>query len=189
MSTPQGPQDPYGPNPYADPVQEHVPEQGGDRTAGGQQSAYSGYPQGSSGTQQDNAYQQGGGYATGPTGYLQGAPVGFADAVRNAFSHIATFRGRASRSAFWWFALLAAIAWAVLGIIQGRSTIAGTILYIIIGLPLWITSLSLTVRRLHDSNHTGWWWWIGLVPLVGWIVLLVFYIMPGTPGPNRYNRI
>ena len=109
--------------------------------------------------------------------------------MRNAFSHIATFRGRASRSAFWWFALAAAIAWAVLGIIQGRSTIAGTILYIIIGLPLWITSLSLTVRRLHDSNHTGWWWWIGLIPLVGWIVLLVFYIMPGTPGPNRYNRI
>ena len=127
MSTPQGPQDPYGPNPYADPVQEHVPEQGGDRTAGGQKSAYSGYPQGGSGTQQDNAYQQGVGYATGPTGYLQGVPVGFADAVRNAFSHIATFRGRASRSAFWWFALVAAIAWAVLGIIQGRSTIAGTI--------------------------------------------------------------
>ena len=56
-----------------------------------------------------------------------------------------------------------------------------------VGIPLWLTGLSLTVRRLHDANHTGWWWWIGLVPIVGWIVLLVFFLMPGTPGPNRYN--
>jgi uncharacterized membrane protein YhaH (DUF805 family) len=206
LSTPQGPQDPYGPNPYADPVQEHIPEQGGDRGAGGQQSAYNGYPQGS-GAQQDSgyqqgagyqqgsgygqqgSYQQGAGYAGGAGGYLQGAPVGFGGAVRGAFSHIATFRGRASRSAFWWFAILSAVAWAILGIIQDRSTVAGAILYVIIGLPLWIANLSLAVRRLHDSNHTGWWWWIGLIPLVGWIILLVFYVLPGTPGPNRYNRI
>ena len=43
------------------------------------------------------------------------------------------------------------------------------------------------VRRLHDSGRTGWWWWIGFVPVVGGIVLLVFYLLPGTPGPNRYN--
>ena len=206
MSTPQGPQDPYRPNPYADPVQEHVPDQGGDRTTGGQQSVYNGYPQGAgdrpgsgyqpaggyqqgSGYGQQGGYQQGAGYAGGADGYLQGAPVGFGGAVRGAFSHIATFRGRASRSAFWWFTLLSVIAWGVIGAIQDRSTVAGAILYVIVGLPLWIANLSLAVRRLHDSNHTGWWWWIGLVPLVGWIILLVFYLLPGTPGPNRYNRI
>ncbi len=205
MSTPQGPQDSYGPNnPYADPVQEHVPEQGGDRTAGGPR-AYSSYPQGGGspqggGYQQDGGYQQGGGYqrggyqqggayAGGAGGYLQGAPVGFAGAISGAFSHLLTFRGRASRSAFWWFALVAAIAWLVLSFIENRSTIAGVILYIIIGLPLWVASLTLAVRRLHDADHSGWWWWIGLVPLVGWIVLLVFYLLPGTPGPNRFNRI
>jgi len=75
----------------------------------------------------------------------------------------------------------------VIGFITNRSSVAGTILDIVVGIPLWLAGLSLTVRRLHDANHTGWWWWIGLVPIVGWIVLLVFYLLPGTPGPNRYN--
>src|SRR5450755_1246311 len=107
--------------------------------------------------------------------------------VRGAFGHILTFRGRASRSAFWWFVLLQIIAYLVIGFITNRSSVAGTILDIVVGIPLWLAGLSLTVRRLHDANHTGWWWWIGLVPIVGWIVLLVFYLLPGTPGPNRYN--
>ncbi len=174
-------QDRYGPNQYADPVQEHVPPQVGERAPGGQQSSSGRSPQG--GTRPGSSYG-----SAGPTGYLQGAPVGFAGAVKGAFSHVATFRGRASRSAFWWFAVLSVVAWAVLGVIQDRSTIAGAILYVIVGLPLWVANLSLAVRRLHDSDHTGWWWWIGLVPLVGWIVLLVFYLLPGTRGPNRYNR-
>ncbi len=183
-----GQQDPYGPNRYADPVQEHVPGQRGEAAPGGQP-AYSGYPHGSEGESgPGGGFPPGGGYRSGMSGYLQGAPVGFAGAVRGAFSHLLTFRGRASRSAFWWFALLAVVAWAVLGVIRDRSTVAGAILYIVIGLPLWVASITLAVRRLHDSGHTGWWWWIGLVPLVGWIVLLVFYITPGTSGPNRYNR-
>ncbi len=133
-------------------------------------------------------YPQGGGYAgAAPTAYLQGAPVGFGEAVRGAFGHILTFRGRASRSAFWWFVLLQIIAYLVIGLITNRSSVVGTILDIVVGIPLWLAGLSLTVRRLHDANHTGWWWWIGLVPIVGWIVLLVFYLVPGTPGPNRYN--
>jgi uncharacterized membrane protein YhaH (DUF805 family) len=174
--------------------------------AGGQQSAYSGYPPGS-GYQQGGGYGPGGGYAAGggygpggygpggnyggstvaPASYLQGAPVGFPDAVRGAFGHIFTYRGRASRSAFWWFALLEFIAYAVVGFISNRSTVAGVILDIIIGVPIVLAGISLAVRRLHDADHTGWWWWIGFVPLVGWIISLVFYVLPGTPGANRYN--
>ena len=189
MSTPHG--DPYGPDPDADPVQEPLPGQraraGGQQgQAGDQQASYGGYPQadGPAGS----GFPPEGGYAgAGPTAYLQGAPVGFGEAVRGAFGHILTFRGRASRSAFWWFALLEVIAYLVIGFITNRSSVAGTILDIVVGIPLWLAGLSLTVRRLHDANHTGWWWWIGLVPIVGWIVLLVFYLLPGTPGPNRYN--
>jgi uncharacterized membrane protein YhaH (DUF805 family) len=181
MSNPHG--DPYGPNPDADPVQERVPGQ--DAWAGGQQgqpgdqqASYAGYPR---------ADTPPGYTGAAPTAYLQGAPVGFGEAVRGAFGHILTFRGRASRSAFWWFALLQVIAYLVIGIISNRSSVAGVILDILVGIPLWLAGLSLTVRRLHDANHTGWWWWIGLVPIVGWVVLLVFYLLPGTPGPNRYN--
>ena len=185
MSTPQSPQNP---NPYANPVQEHVPGQGAwtedqQRQTGGQQSGYGAYPQGS-------GYPSAGGYGSAaPRSYLQGAPVGFANAVREAFRHPLTFRGRASRSAFWWFQLLAVIAYAVVSVISDRSTVAGVILDIIIGVPILVTNISLAVRRLHDSNHTGWWWWICFVPLVGWIIGIVFYLLPSTPGPNRYSFV
>jgi uncharacterized membrane protein YhaH (DUF805 family) len=195
------PENPHNPNPYADPVQEHIPgqapwtagqpgAQGGYQQAGGyQQGGYQqagGYQQGG---YQQSGYQQAGGYGGGPrpTSYLQGAPVGFADAVRGAFAHPLTLRGRASRSAFWWFQLLAVIAYAVVSVISDRSTVAGVILDIIIGVPILVTNIALAVRRLHDSDHTGWWWWIGLVPLVGWIISIVFYLLPSTPGPNRYS--
>ncbi len=138
MSSPQNPQNP---NPYADPVQEHIPGQapwtagqpGAQGPAGGTSRAAtsSGY---AGGYQQPGGYQQAGGYGGGPrpTSYLQGAPVGFADAVRGAFAHPLTFRGRASRSAFWWFQLLAVIAYAVVSVISDRSTVAGVILDIIV---------------------------------------------------------
>ena len=144
---------------------------------------------GSGGYQQAGGHQQAGGYGGGPrpTSYLQGAPVGFAGAVRGAFAHPLTFCGRASRSAFWWFELLAVIAYAVVSVISDRSTVAGVILDIIIGIPMVVANIALAVRRLHDADHTGWWWWIGFVPLIGWIIVLVFYLQPSTPGPNRYS--
>ena len=187
MSSPQNPQNS---NPYADPVQEQIPGQApwtggpqGQQGPGGYQQGPGGYQQGPGGYQQSGGY--GGGYR--PTSYLQGAPVGFADAVRGAFTNLVTLRGRASRSAFWWFQLLAVIAYAVVSIISDYSTVGGIILDVIIGVPMLIANIALAVRRLHDSDHTGWWWWIGLVPLVGWIVAIVFYLLPGTPGPNRYS--
>jgi uncharacterized membrane protein YhaH (DUF805 family) len=198
MSSPENPQNP---NPYADPVQEHIPgqapwtagqpgAQGGYQQAGGYQQ--SGYQQGGyqQGGYQQSGYQQAGGYGgPRPTSYLQGAPVGFADAVRGAFAHPLTLRGRASRSAFWWFQLLAVIAYAVVSVISDRSTVAGIILDIIVGVPILVTNIALAVRRLHDSDHTGWWWWICFVPLVGWIVSIVFFLLPSTPGPNRYSIV
>ena len=71
--------------------------------------------------------------------------------------------------------------------ISDRSTVAGVILDIIIGVPMVVANIALAVRRLHDADHTGWWWWIGWVPLIGWIIVLVFYLQPSTPGPNRYS--
>jgi uncharacterized membrane protein YhaH (DUF805 family) len=178
MSSPQNPQNP---NPYADPVQEHIP---------GQAPWTAGEPGAQAYQQPGGGYQQAGGYGYGtprPTSYLQGAPVGFAGAVRGAFTHPLTLRGRASRSAFWWFQLLAVIAYAVVSVISDRSTVAGVILDIIIGIPMVVANIALAVRRLHDASHTGWWWWIGLVPLIGWIIVLVFYLQPSAPGPNRYS--
>ena len=52
---------------------------------------------------------------------------------------------------------------------------------------LFLTSLSLTIRRLHDTDRSGFWYFIAFVPFIGGIVLLVFTLLQGTPGPNRFG--
>ena len=162
----------------------YTPGQGAGRADDGTRGTYSAYPSA-------GGYGTGGGYAppggTGPLSYLQGAPAGFGEAVKGAMTNMVTLRGRASRSAFWWFTLLQVIVSLIAGLIYGASRPAGIVLDIVIGIPLVIAGISLAVRRLHDTNRSGWWWWIGFVPIAGDIVLLVFYLLRGTPGPNRYS--
>ena len=55
-------------------------------------------------------------------------------------------------------------------------------------LVLFIPQLAVTVRRLHDTDRSGWWWWISLIPLVGGIILLVWLCTRGTEGNNRYGQ-
>jgi uncharacterized membrane protein YhaH (DUF805 family) len=63
----------------------------------------------------------------------------------------------------------------------------GLVIDFIIYIGLFLTSLSLMVRRLHDTDRSGWWYLIAFVPFVGGIVLLVFTLLKGTPGPNRFG--
>jgi uncharacterized membrane protein YhaH (DUF805 family) len=119
-------------------------------------------------------------------GYLQGGPVGFGQAISEAFKNTFTYSGRASRSAYWWFFLFDVICYVVAGILQrvhGPAIILAVIIYVI----MFFVNLSLAVRRLHDTDKSGFWVLIGLIPIIGGIVLLVFYLMPGTPGPNRHG--
>lgn len=120
----------------------------------------------------------------GQRGYLQGGPVGFGEAVTGAFKNIFTYTGRASRSAFWWFYLLTVVVNAVLRVIPGT---AGGIIGGIVGIVLGLTSLALAARRLHDSGRSAFWLFLILFIVIGWIWLLVYYLMPGTPGPNKYD--
>jgi uncharacterized membrane protein YhaH (DUF805 family) len=126
-----------------------------------------------------------GGWDPSQRGYLQGGPVGFGEAISEGFKNIVTFHGRASRSAFWWF-FIGAIIIDVIGGIIGRAAHAAAIQYIIYALVA-IGTVSLSVRRLHDSGKSGFWWLIGFIPLIGTITLIVFYCLPGTPGPNKYD--
>jgi len=147
--------------------------QGGDQGGYGQ-SPYQPYPEGS------------GGWEPGTQrGYLQGGPVGFGEAISQAFKNIFTFSGRASRSAFWWFTLFAFIVAVVIDIISAAAKVPA-LTYVVEALVAIVT-ISLQVRRLHDTDRSGFWWFIGLVPIVGGIVLLVFDCLPGTPGPNRHG--
>jgi uncharacterized membrane protein YhaH (DUF805 family) len=101
----------------------------------------------------------------------------------------ADFSGRARRTEYWMFVLfnvIFTIAGAILGLliggIAGYAAIVG--LY---ALAIIIPSLAVAVRRLHDLNKSGWNILLGLIPLVGGIILLVFYCTEGTPGDNNWG--
>ena len=98
----------------------------------------------------------------------------------------ADFTGRARRSEYWWFTLANIIAVFVLAILIAVADIFW-VLYVIYGLALIIPSIAVTIRRLHDTDKSGWWILIALVPFVGGIVLLVFMCIDSTPGTNQWG--
>jgi uncharacterized membrane protein YhaH (DUF805 family) len=105
----------------------------------------------------------------------------------------ADFNGRARRTEYWMFALFTVIISIVLGLLDmmlGLTFVEGTTsgwLGLIYGLAVLLPSLGVGVRRLHDTGRSGWWLLIGLVPLVGAIVLIVFLATPGNAGSNAYG--
>ena len=98
----------------------------------------------------------------------------------------AEFSGRARRKEFWMFFLFNFLAFFALGIVD---VVLGTSCALcgIYNLAAVIPGLAVLVRRLHDTDHSGWWYWIGLIPLIGFIVLLVFLCSDSKPGENRFG--
>ncbi|WP_454256564.1 DUF805 domain-containing protein [Pseudomonas sp. Marseille-Q8238] len=110
----------------------------------------------------------------------------------NVLKQYAVFSGRARRKEYWMFVLFNLIVSVVLSFVDGVvgtfSVEAGIgLLSGIYALAVLIPSLAVAVRRLHDTNRSGWWLLIALVPLVGGIVLLVFLVLDSTPGDNRFG--
>jgi uncharacterized membrane protein YhaH (DUF805 family) len=132
------------------------------------------------------------GSATAPGGVpdaIEG--IGFVDAVKRFWAQYASFSGRASRSEYWW-AYLGMIVISILVQVVDLAIIAATgvpFLTVIFALAILIPSLAIAVRRLHDTDRSGWWYLIIFVPFVGVIVLLVFFCTRGTQGPNRFGNI
>jgi uncharacterized membrane protein YhaH (DUF805 family) len=135
-----------------------------------------------------NPGQGGGQYGAGQQGYLQGGPVSFGDAIRLQWQNITNFSGRASRSAYWWYALALWIAFMVLAVIAAViGSAAFSLLVYVVMLVAGLTGLSLAIRRMHDSDKSGWMILLGLIPFIGGIIVLVLVCLPGTPGPNRFG--
>lgn len=113
------------------------------------------------------------------------------NAYFDAMRRYVTFGGRSTRAQFWLFTLIVVILGAVAAFLDGASGgmqqgEPGIVSGIVI-LAHFIPGLAVSVRRLHDIDRSGWWVLIGLVPLVGLIVLLVFACTASTPGPNRFG--
>lgn len=105
----------------------------------------------------------------------------------------AVFSGRARRKEYWMFFLfniIFAVAAMILDSLLGfrmRGQYFGVI-YLIYMLAMFLPSLAVTVRRLHDTNRSGGWIFISLIPLIGGIWLLVLVCTEGTIGENRFGN-
>jgi uncharacterized membrane protein YhaH (DUF805 family) len=127
----------------------------------------------------------------------------FGEAIRAVYGNYATFSGRARRSEYWWWFLYMLIAVSVIAAIEtqlglGFGTVAGAdgAVYAayqggpltgIWGLAHLLPGIAVAVRRLHDTDRTGWWLLIAFVPVIGFLVLIYFYVSHGTPGENRFG--
>jgi uncharacterized membrane protein YhaH (DUF805 family) len=108
-------------------------------------------------------------------------------AVKSALAKYVTFSGRARRSEYWYFALFQLILLLVAVGVEMISRGAGSVLYVIVVLGLALPNIAVTIRRFHDLDRSGWWYFLGFVPLIGGIIILIWFCSPGTAGPNRYG--
>ena len=119
-------------------------------------------------------------------------------AIKTVLGKYATFSGRATRPEYWWWLLATIILFTVLGLIDGGliapmmgfetfSPDAGQPVSMVVSLALLLPNLAVAVRRLHDNDRSGWWLLLSLIPLLGTLVLLYFFVQRGTEGSNRFG--
>jgi uncharacterized membrane protein YhaH (DUF805 family) len=114
------------------------------------------------------------------------APMSWYQWYPTVLRRYAVFDGRADRPEFWWFQLdnliVLAVIWAFL-LVTGASRAIVDIYWLAVFLP----SLGVQIRRLHDTDRSGWWVLFGLIPIVGVIFMIVWLASEGSPGPNRFG--
>ena len=108
--------------------------------------------------------------------------------VDEVFNKYAEFSGRARRSEYWYFILFNVLVGIALGIIDsvlfGHRMNVFSSLY---NLFVFVPSLAVAVRRLHDIGKSGWWWLIMLIPIIGWIWFIILMATDSVPGKNQYG--
>ena len=119
-----------------------------------------------------------------------GAKMNIGQAIGSGFKNYIVFEGRACRSEFWFwvlFTFLVSIVSSVLDLIlfPGNEI---SLINTLTGLALLLPSLAVGARRLHDIDKTGWWLLLWLVPIIGWIILIVWAIKRGDGTANRFGN-
>ena len=179
-----------------------APDSGSDTfgTSAGTGSDYSGTSSDSAGTTYGSgtasygtAPENAAVYAAGTAGSFTIVPKpSFIEAVTTCFKKYATFSGRARRSEYWYFALfivicqalLSAIGNAILGVPDDGGT---NILQTIFNFAVLIPKISVFWRRMHDIGKKGTWFFLALIPVIGWIIILIWECKDSEPGENEYG--
>jgi uncharacterized membrane protein YhaH (DUF805 family) len=104
-----------------------------------------------------------------------------------AWKKYAVFGGRSGRQEYWYFVLFHVLAYILLSIIAGILGKIGASLLSLYAVAVFLPGLAATVRRLHDTNHSGWWLLITLIPGIGAVVLLVFLAQESHAIENQYG--
>ena len=109
-----------------------------------------------------------------------------------ALKKYAVFGGRSRRKEYWYFALFSLIISLALILIDRETgnfypAVGLGLLSGIYTLAVFVPTLAVSVRRLHDIDRTGWWVLLSFIPVIGALVLLVFAVLEGTPGNNRFG--
>jgi uncharacterized membrane protein YhaH (DUF805 family) len=130
--------------------------------------------------------------------------IGFGGAVARGFKKYATFAGRASRSEYWWWTLFTTVTFFALGIPayvvgirtspDGGETPGLAAAPLLIAMMLFmlgavVPTIAVTVRRLHDAGQSGWLFLLTLIPWLGWLILLVFALLPPSPAGAKYDPV
>ncbi len=110
----------------------------------------------------------------------------FADAIKTCLNKYADFSGRATRSEYWWFQLFFMLVYIALAILSGAISEMFAILALVFALGMLIPATAAGARRLHDTDKSGWWLLLGLVPFIG-LLLIYFLAIAGTPNDNRFG--
>lgn len=122
--------------------------------------------------------------------------MNFAASVRSCFENYVTFSGRAPRSEYWYWLLFNMIAGWIVGFIEGFYLAFNglepdsfiPVGSIILSLALLLPGLTVSVRRLHDIDRSGWWYFMWMLPIIGWILMIYWMVKKGTEGSNRFGN-
>ena len=119
--------------------------------------------------------------------------MSFGQAISHNLSNMTTFSGRAGRSEFWWWILFIWLISVVVNLLTGGFNVGATdrgFLYYVglaIGIILWLATLAVSIRRLHDTGRSGWWVLLWFICCIGAVIVLIFCLQPSQPTDNQYG--
>ena len=114
-------------------------------------------------------------------------PLGFFEAFKLFWQNYTNFSGRSRRKEYWYMMIWNIIISLIISLVFSFDSTVMTIVNSVYCLAVFIPSIALSIRRMHDINKSGWCILVALIPFVGWIICLVWELTDSDPNPNRYG--